>query len=187
MKVKDILLLTATILNRKDLVSFYNLDVSDDYLKSQEDSDILLSSYNILIEEIATETLKLNYLEKLTVNDGVLSYANFKYNPIQIISVKNDKMQDVNYKILPTEIITDESEVYCEYSYVPALKGLEDDCEIVGAFIPKTTLAYGIASEFCLIKGMFEEASVWHQKYVNGLTKLVKPKKCKKLNVRKWL
>ena len=44
MKVKDILLLTATILNRKDLVSFYNLDVSDDYLKSQEDSDILLSS-----------------------------------------------------------------------------------------------------------------------------------------------
>lgn len=187
MKVKDILLLTATILNRKDLVSFYNLNVSDDYLKSQEDSDILLSSYNILMEEIASETLKLTHLEKLQVDNGVLSYSKFKYNPISIISVKNNENQDVNCKILPTEIKLNENEVFCEYSYIPSLKGLEDDCEIVGTFIPKTTVAYGIATEFCLIKGMFEEAGVWHQKYVNGLNRLIKPKKCKKLKVRKWL
>ena len=187
MKVKDILKLTATILDRKDLVSFYNDGVCDDYIKAQEDSDILLSSYNILTEEIAVETLKLKYTELLKVENGILSYASFKYNPISIISVKDKNGNLVDCKILPTDIKTDKSEVVCEYYYIPALKSVEDDSEIVGTLIPKTTIMYGIATEFCLIKGLFEEATVWHQKYVNSLSKLSKPKKLKKIKCRKWL
>ena len=94
---------------------------------------------------------------------------------------------EVECKIQPTDIKLDQNEVVCEYYYSPNIKGLDDECELCNVLVPKTAIAYGVATEFCLIKGMFEEGSTWHQKYVNSLQKYIKPKKCRNLKCRKWL
>ena len=38
------------------------------------------------------------------------------------------------------------------------------------------TLAYGVLAEFCLTEARFDEAVMWHERYVNAVNLLLKPK-----------
>ena len=186
MTVKNILKLVSALLNRKDLVKYFNTQSCDDYERIKEDVETLLTSYNIICDEVATMYLKLINSEEFVVEDGKLTYDKFRYNPITIISVKDLKNRDISCRILHTEIRVNATNVVVEYSYSPDKKGLDDECDFSKTQIKERVLAYGIATEFCLIKGMYEEASLWHDKYTDALKNALSNKKSQIVKGRVW-
>lgn len=186
MTVKEILKNVAIIINRLDIFNYLDKGISENYTKVMEDVNTLVSCYNIISEEIATEFYKFKNEENINVSNGVIEYSDFKYNPIAIISVKNTKGVRVKAKVLPTCIHTFESEVVVEYYYVPSVKNLDDISNFTNTPIKKRVLSYGIATEFLLITGAYEEASLWHEKYVDSLKNSLSKTKVGKVIGRVW-
>ena len=79
MTVKNILKLVSALLNRKDLVRYFENSSCDDYERIKEDVDSLLTSYNVIADEVATTYLKLVNSEEFEVQNGRLTYDKFKF------------------------------------------------------------------------------------------------------------
>ena len=186
MTVKDVLKTVALLINRADILDFFNNGYTDDYNEIEDDVNLLITCYNIVADEIATEYYKLNMTEKFTCQNGVLKFSQFTKNPIIINSIKDDDGNDVKYKALLGEITLDKPLVNVEYSYTPDTKGLDDISDYSSTPINKRVIAYGVATEYLLVKGAFEEAVVWHDKYVESLKGSVIKSKNKKLKGRIW-
>ncbi len=186
MTVKNILKLVSSLLNRKDLVKYFEDSSCDDYERIKEDVESLITAYNLVADEVATTYQKLVFTEEFVVEKGRLTYDKFKFSPLSILSVKNLKGKDVSCKILHTEIKTNEDKLIVEYSYTPDKKGLLDECDFSKSQIKERVLAYGIATEFCLIKGMYEEGALWHDKYTTSLKNALSNKKSQIVKGRVW-
>ena len=187
MTVKDILITSATLLNRTDLKNFINGQGVNEYKQVEQDFNLLLDAFNLVEEEIATDYYRLNESETFTVVNGVIKCEDFSKNPLAILSVKNLNGNAVNAQIKPDGIYTNESQVVVEYTYVPTYKTLEQNSSFTGSLITKRALALGAVTEFSLIKGDYEEAVMWHSKYISALNTCITRKKVKKVKERKWL
>ena len=64
-----------------------------------------------------------------------------------------------NYLLSETGVYT------VKYLYAPAPKALTDESDFPGYPIGERMLAYGIASEYCLIAGDVEAAESWESRY----------------------
>lgn len=187
MTVKEILKTASTLLNRADIKNYLNGEAVDDYLQVEEDFNLLLSCYNLVEEEIATDYFNLTHCETFTVVDGVVSCNDFSNNPLAVLSVKNLNGKAVNATIKPDGIYTKESKIVVEYTYVPENKTENDLSSFENTLISKRALALGTITEFSLIKGDYEEAVMWHKKYLTALTNCLARKKVNKIKERKWL
>ncbi len=187
MTVKDIVKKVAVFLDRKDVVEYLETGATENYLAVLEDVKLLQNCYNVVGEEIASLYYRFKAVEKLSPSlDGVVKLSNFSNNPLAIISVKDDKGNKINAKILPTEIVTDQKNVTVEYYYVPSYKKLDDISDFKGTPITDRILSYGILTEYYLIKGGYEEANLWHGKYINALKNGSLLGKSKRLKGRVW-
>lgn len=186
MTVKSILKLATGLLNRKDLLSYLNGESVEDEERVKSDIDTLVVCYNVVAEEISTVYTKVVYTQKLTVTAGVLKYNQFTYNPVKILSVKDVDGNEIACTILPTELRTNTSRIVVEYTYIPPKLKLEDNSDFTNTEVKERVLGYGIVTEFCLIKGMYEEAVLWHDKYVTSLKNTLSNKKLQKIKGRVW-
>ncbi|MBO5926528.1 MAG: hypothetical protein J6Q38_03095 [Clostridia bacterium] len=187
MTVKDIVKTSAQLLNRKDIFEYLLKGVAQNYLMVEDDVNILVNAYNIVQEEIASFSFRFKAVETISpLTNGVIKYSQFKYNPLAIISVKDENGRKLDAKILPSDILVDRTAVI-EYYYLPYEKTIEDESDFTGTVIQKRTLAYGVVTEYCLIKGAYEEASMWHDKYVNALKEALYNTKAKRVKGRLWV
>ena len=72
------------------------------------------------------------------------------------------------------------------YTYTPAKKALEDECEF-GDSISMHVLVYGTLAEYCLANGMYQEAAVWDKKKKETVEHFFHIGKNKKLSSRRWI
>lgn len=187
MTVKDIVEKVAVFLDRKDILEYLKTGATENYLSVIEDVNLLVNCYNVVGEEIASLYYRFKTTERLSPNlSGVIKIADFKKNPLAIISVKDVNGNKVNAKILPSEIITNLSEVVIDYYYVPDVKNLEDISDFTGTSITDRILCYGVLTEYYLIKGGYEEANLWHGKYINALKNKPLTGNGKRLKGRVW-
>ena len=187
MTVKDILKTASTLLNRNDIKKYISGDAVDEYIQVEEDFKLLLDCFNLVEEEVATDYYRLKTTQTFTVANGVIECKDFDKNVLAVLSVKNLNGNAVNAEIKPDGIYTKEPIVVVDYTYVPSTKTIDDNSSFKGTPITKRALAYGVITEFCLIKGDYEEAVMWHKKYVNSLTSCLSMKKVKKIKERIWL
>ena len=185
MTVKSIVKLVASLLNRKDILSYLN-DGTLNNDSVTEEVNTLVDCYNIVAEELSTIYPKIIQSQKLTITDGVLKYTQFIYSPVKILSVKDMDGNDVDCTILPTEIRANASRVSIEYTYIPVKRKLDENSDFKSTPIKERVIAYGVATEFCLIKGSYEEASTWHDKYVNAVKNSLAIKNVNKIKGRVW-
>ena len=187
MTVKDIIKTFALLLGRKDILEYLNSGATENYLKVLEDVNALVDCYNIVSEEISSTYYKFKAVETLSPQNGVVKCKEFANNPLAIISVKGLNEKSIAYKILPSEILTSEDKVVVEYYYIPSRKNIDDVSDFTSTPIKNRALAYGVATEFLLIEGAYEESMVWHEKYLDYLKVVLLGDKRKKLKGRVWL
>lgn len=187
MTVKEILINSAIILGDNDLVSYLKDGVCENSSVTVNNLSILKTAYKLVLEEIASEYLDIVNTETFSVNNQELEYSNFTYSPIRIISVLDTSGQKTNAKIYPCHIKTDLKSVTVKYAYIPKFNGLDDINPFENTVITERVLVYGICTEYNLIKGNFDLASVYHTKYYDALRGALKQRAVRRIRPRKWL
>ncbi len=186
MTVKDILILSSEIFDRKDISDYIKQGSSDTSIDASLDYQTLLNCYNLIVAEIVSEYYRLTTLEKITINDGVFEYKNLSQNVLAIVKVLNDNYEKVDAKIYPTKLITKINSGYIEYEYLPCKQNENDDFIFENTPITPRIVALGVASEYLFIKGCFAESENYNRKYRNSL--IMSISKCGKITIpaRKW-
>jgi hypothetical protein len=72
-----------------------------------------------------------------------------------------------------------------EYRYRHTNYGLEDTIDYTEKDVSSTILAYGLAAEFALAEGDFDRACTMHDRYVEGVHAICKPKN-RNTKARAW-
>ena len=176
MFVKDIAAQAAFLLGKEDVVRYLKEQLTDGESvleeekeqRLQRETDILLRCYNIVENEIALDYLPLTAEETVTCSTGMLPYTSFLHAPVTILSVTDEYGNKLPFTIFPEYVKTRAGTSVITYSYAPETKRL-DDCSEYGSRVSERLLSYGVACEYCLISGLYDEAVVWDKKYKDAL------------------
>lgn len=173
---KDILKLSSTFLHLDDTLAFLtsseNVEPNEN-VKNQINQLIVFTNY--IIREITKDYYPLYFKETISSDqDGKIFYNKLSKTAIRIKDVKNFLDLSCHFEIYPEYLKLENAntEYKIFYSYVPnTIKTIEDEAELpfgVDYFI----VCYGVASEFALSCGLYDEAEMWESKFKNALRSL---------------
>lgn len=171
MTVKEIIKTSASLLNREDIVAYLEGDdskVGEQTLPSINTFVILL---NLVISELAGTFIPMRKKETVIVENGKIEYSILSERPLKIINVFDVKGDEVNYSDEAFFIKVESGTKQIEYEYAPPNYDLNDTIGYLESDISIGALAYGLSAEFCICKGAFEEAVMWHNRYVESVNK----------------
>ena len=138
--------------------------------EGKEETETLVRCFNVVENEVALDYLPLRCEDEAESETGVIRYEGGNAAP---------------FKLFPSYLKTQPGRVRIEYTYTPEKKTAEDksDYEILAS--PRL-FAYGIAAEYCLACGLFEEAAVWDKKYKDALTAAYRSRPSRVIRSRRW-
>ncbi len=184
MLVKEIAALAAAIMGREDLEKAARTLAGEPHGELSS----LLRCYNLVENELALDYFPLNKTETFLPHEGKLYYALFSCLPADILRAESDG-KEVAFRIFPEYLLLSfpaQKEVSVTYSYSPKEKGWEDACEVAGR-VSKRLLSFGVACEFCLSRGQFEESSAWEKRYRDALCAAHVNRRRLKIASRRWV
>ncbi|MBO4251965.1 MAG: hypothetical protein J5911_04835 [Clostridia bacterium] len=185
MTIKDIIKTAAVYLNLTDVIGYLDNDIADPSSSTLSQTDRLTRLANLTISELAASYVPMVCSQQVTAENGRIVFSDLTYNVTRILSVKNQFGQDAEFKIFPEYIEVFGGTYTIEYEYAPSNYGLNGT---VG-FNKKVTaalLGYGVAAEFCVMEGRFEEAILWRKRYTYGVERIAIPKNAA-MKGRCWL
>lgn len=175
MTIKDIIKTAAVFLNLTDVSEYLGGTVDNPSSATLASVDSLTRLANLVISELAASYTPMTVTETVQTADGKIRFADLTYNITRILSVKNEFGQDAEFKLFPEYIKVFGGEYSVEYEYMPANYGLTDSVGF-NAKITAALLGYGVAAEYCVTQGRFEEAVLWRKRYTFGIERVVLPK-----------
>lgn len=165
--LKDILLKTAELINRDDLIDGLNKEISENSQAIQNDIIRLISYYNHTIETLCENYFNLTYSQEIYSNNRKISFLNFNYEPTKVINVLKNK-QPVYFSTYSKYILVSEDNCKYEviYKYLPErILNLSDNIKLPKGVTEKI-VCYGIASEFLASKNQLNQAEYWNNKFI---------------------
>lgn len=184
MKVKDVIKQVAIFLGLTNVIDanlddFENLD-----LQTKKDINLILSSVNEVLCDIATDYLLLQKEETIEVSGGSFCFSDLSeaFYKFESIDTTND------YKIDFETLKIEDGTYTIRYQYLPKICEISDT---ISGFERLTlyALCYGVAEEFCLISGNYAESEMWHSKFENAMMVAKRPINAKlgTLKQRRWI
>ncbi len=182
MQVKEVLSLAAALVGRDDLAA--EAENSDPYL--DEEMKLLLKCYNIIENEIAIDYFPLKRKECFVPEEGVVYFSEFSRRPVFVSSVEEEGTARA-YRLFPDRIELSEraGEVTIVYAFAPEEKGIKEDSDFSGK-VSARLMAFGVAAEFCLSRGLYPEASAFEGKYHDALRAANIFRRKLRLRARRW-
>ena len=185
MKIKEIVKSSALMLGRENVVNYLcgnqTPTASEDTISEVER---LTALTNLVISELAASFVPIAVLEKAQVSNGRIYFNTLKETPLKILDVLDNTDNSVSFVQYP-EFISVSNGDRVLYEYLPKEKTIEQDCPYEERIVPSRVLSYGVASEFCITEGEFEQAVMWHKRYVDALEDIIIPKNRQAKN-RRW-
>ena len=184
MKVKDVLLLVRELLNLPiDVQRCINGETVEEW--AEKETNTLVKGFNVVEKELAVDYLPLYAEDTIRTNTGSIFYTSLTRKPVRILGIKDGDGTSLKYRIFPEYIKTECGEICVRYTYIPEEKLLLDSSDYK-LQASENLLAYGIAVEYCLARGRFEEASIWEKKYKQALKSAYKSNPSVVLRTRRW-
>lgn len=181
--VKETIIAAAQLLGIADEVNDYLESVDD---TGRVETKKLLQCFNLVENELALDYLPLQVETELETTTGAIYYNELPKNVVRILKVKDEWDNSVPFKLFPEYLKTQSGKVRILYSYTPDNKELED-CSDFTLYASVRLFAYGMAMQYSLAGGLFEEANVWQQKYKNALSKAYRSAPSKNIRSRRWV
>ena len=185
MTIKDIIKSAAVFLNLTDVTEYLGADSPAENTVTLNAIDSLTRLSNLVISELAASYVPMVCAETVTATDGKIVFANLTHNVTRILSVKNQFGQDAEFKIYPEYIKVFGTKYTVEYEYAPANYDLTDSVGFKND-VTAALLGYGVAAEYCVTQGRFEEAILWRKRYTAGVERVALPK-IAQMKGRCWL
>lgn len=137
--------------------------------------DLIILSINNMQEKLLKQK-PLITKQEVKVNDNKIEFSTLPNRLNQVLSIKSKNLK-LSFKILDDFILVDMpsscsvKEVEIEYSYyLPKVESLKDIVNLDN-LVKEHTLALGVASEYCYISGLFDDAEIWNKKFTSELEK----------------
>ena len=191
MKVKEVIKLAAFylqlegVISRGELADSYNGGIIDDGTPEAAALDRLLRCCNLVYGEIASEYYPPEAAQVFTTSDGVIQNGSFAKSLIDVKRVEDADGRALKFKAYSSHIKTESGKVTVRYTYLPASLSLGGALEF-GDKISARVIAYGAASEYCVISAMFDEALMWEKRFRDSLAAAVRKKSEIRIPARKW-
>lgn len=182
MTVKETILLAADELGLGDGVREY---FSDGAETGRKEAETLLRCFNIVENEVALDYLPLYCEDEAESETGAVEYSALSGDAVRVLRVTDEWGNGVPFKLFPKYLKTQPGRVRISYTYTPKEKTFEDDSDFVLQASPRL-LAYGMASEYCLACGLYEEAAVWDGKYKDALAAAYRSRPSRVMRSRRW-
>lgn len=156
MKVKEVIELSAELLGIE---------------LTEENTATLLDCYNLVENELAMDYFPLRAVDKVLIKENKIKYADLKNKAWRIINVLDFQNDEVKYRLYPEYIELKKNYnghyFFVRYNYIPKEKVIDDNCDYNDRY--KQVLKYGVCAEYCLMQGNFELASMFDNKYKDGI------------------
>jgi len=184
MNVKTVISWAAKMAEREDLATYLEGTLIDAELEREVEK--LLDCYQTVEQDIAMRCQGIVEKEEVNTEDGVIYFRALKKGAIAILRVENEVGAGLPFLRYPDRIETKEGRVFVIYSAFPEFKGLDDVAE-TPHFLPVAVVAYGVACEYYLMNGLYEEAAIFDKRYKDGLVALCLHSPKRKWEGRKWV
>lgn len=203
MKVLDIIKLVSKLLNESDDKKCAEYcesnEISMDTLlartmenlpefvtvQAEKDIRLILDCINIVQMQICTDYHTLICEESLTSINGAIVIDNLSQ---QLYKIKQISLngENVKYTYFGNKILVGEGSYQIKYAFIPKEVGFDSTLESHNGNLTVVTLAYGVCSQFCLIKGLQTEAEMWKKMFEEGLNKNFKKLGEIRVKPRRW-
>ncbi len=181
--VKEILLQAATEVGLYESVYSY---IEEGNASGEADTEALLRCFNLVENELALDYLPLYAEETLVTDTGCVYYNEFSRTAVRVVKVEDEWGNEVPFKLFPEYLKTQGGKLLIRYAYAPNKKMLNGESDYrVHASV--RLFAYGIAAEYSLSVGLFEEAAVWDKKYKDAIAAAYRANPCRIIQSRRWV
>ena len=182
MTVKECIITAATELGIVNEVQAYLEGTSTDGKKNAE---LLLACFNLVENELALDYLPLYAEDEMRSDTGKIEFSKLSMSAVRILRVSDEWGNSVRFQLFPTYLKTQPGTVRVAYTYTPEQKVLtgESDFKLQASV---RLMAYGMAAEYTLATGLFEEHAVWDKKYKESIAAAYKARPCRKMRSRRW-
>ena len=182
MTVKEIIVAAATKIGVAEEVNAYLLGTSGE---GEAVTSELLRCFNHVENELALDYLPLLAEEEIQTETGVVHYVSLSREAARIVGVYDEYGNALPFTLFPEYLKTQPHKIVVRYTYLPQEKTMEDKSDFVLQASVRL-FAYGIAAEYSLANGLFEEAAVWDKKYKNAIEAAYRAKPARRLQSRRW-
>ncbi len=187
MTVKEVLTLSSQFLNKED-------ELKDDIASGGESSGTktfktLLNAVNIVNNEIASDYFPLTIEEEIDIQNNKIYYDDLSKNVKDIYTITSlDRSMSYRFKTFENYLnVFAGGRVVITYSYFPEQAAAQDILTTFGGKVSARTFALGVVAEYYFISGIFDEAQVWHKRFVDSINSNLSKKGIVKMPKRKWL
>ena len=188
MKVKEILKNVCVYLGKEELLASNYFEDEGEELSEQSKKDLnkILNCLNYISSEIASDYLPIIKSKEITLKNGEIGVFDIDESIQEIVSIKNKFGKNLKYKYIGDKIICLATKAVVEYKVYPKEVGLDDNAESFGGRLSSRVIAYGVASEYCYQEMLYDDASIWENRYKNALLVNSRKKGEIKLKNRGW-
>ena len=182
MNINDVIKIVANLLQLNNLIDadLESYNTLDDQTK--KDINLIVSSTNEVLSDIATDYFPLKATEQITVLNGSFDLTTLTHDFHKLLSVATTNAYEVEMETLKIQ-----NGCYkLKYSYLPEVLELGDDIE-VDKRVTIFALCFGVCGEFCLVSGNYAESEMWNSKYQNAISVCKRSLKMPRLKNRRWI
>lgn len=183
MLVKDCMELAAVNLGIEDALQNYFSGVGT--AEDNKKGELLLTCFNIVENELALDYFPLLSEDTLTSDGGVIAFSLLSKPAVRITKVTDKWGNSVPFQLFQSYVKTQPGEVCVTYTYAPAKKILGEKSDF-SAHVSARLIACGMAAEYTMATGLFEEAAVWDKKYKENIRAAYRLQKCERIRSRRW-
>lgn len=171
MLVKNCIQLAATLL-QLDICdsSIFSMDADERQIYDNKELMLFVKCANLVQSELAEQYFPLTTTETIQVKDSLIDYKQLTKSIVEVISITY-KGGKINFKALASfvKLSINSGDVEITYHYRPESTKFNENMIFGTTKIDVRIIAYAIAAEYCLIKGNFEDASIWDSRYKSAL------------------
>lgn len=189
MKAKEILKNVCVYLGKEELLESNVFNENGEELTEQARKEFnkMLISLNFLLEDIASDYIPLLKEKEITFTNGEIDVHEIDQNIQEIVGIKSKLGRNLTYKYIGSKIICIATNAIVTYKIYPnVVEGYNDEVEDFGGRLSSRVLAYGVASDYCLMDMLYDDSSIWEHRFKNALLVNMRKKGEIKLKKRGW-
>ena len=185
MTIKEIVRSAAYMLGKTDVVSHLdgNTNVGSETLQS---TSLLANLCTLVLDELSSTYLPMVKKETVSSSSGKYPFNQFREKVIKVVAVYNMDGEKIDFSLDEHYVLTNASKCTIEYEYAPKNYTLEDTIGYSEMDVAVSILAYGVAAEYSISQELFEQAVMYHKRYVDAIAEICLPKN-KKIKARSWV
>ena len=183
MLVKDIILKACVFTSSDELASL----VEKGSELNEEMQHLLgkfIKCFNLTRNEIVSEYEPMLKVEEVASKDGKILFSSLNEKVVDVVSVKDIDGKNIVFKVFDNYIECNCDKVKVYYNALPQELTLQDEFESV---IPERVFAYGVAREYYFLETLYEDASIWDDRFKNSLQNLIRKKSQTIMPAGRWI